>query len=80
MRDHETPAMIGTTEEGRGLPLTRPFHDLVRKRIVSDPAFDEALLRESIDAMLTGDVDSGKAISGGHLLLRDRVFDALRRK
>ena len=27
-----------------------------------DPAFGEALLREGIDTMLTGDVDTGKAI------------------
>jgi hypothetical protein len=33
----------------------------VQKRIVSDPAFGEALLREGIDTMLAGD-DAGKAI------------------
>jgi hypothetical protein len=34
----------------------------VQKRIVSDPAFGEALLREGIGTMLAGDVDTGKAI------------------
>jgi hypothetical protein len=34
----------------------------VQKRVASDPAFGEALLREGIDTMLTGDVDTGKAI------------------
>ena len=30
--------------------------------VASDPAFGEALLREGIDTMLAGDVDTGKAI------------------
>src|SRR2546429_3472067 len=44
------------------MALTRDFKELVQKRIVSDPAFGEALLREGIDAMLSGDVDTGKTI------------------
>ena len=44
------------------MALTRDFKELVQKRIVSDPAFGEALLREGIDTMLAGDVDTGKAI------------------
>jgi hypothetical protein len=52
----------GVLEEGRGLPLTLPFHDLVQKRAATDPAFGEALLLESIDTMLAGDVDTGKVI------------------
>jgi DNA-binding phage protein len=34
----------------------------VQRRVASDAAFGEALLREGIDTMLTGDVDTGKAI------------------
>jgi hypothetical protein len=34
----------------------------VQKRVASDPAFGEALLREDIDSVLAGDVDTGKAI------------------
>jgi hypothetical protein len=34
----------------------------VQKRVASDPSFGEALLREGIDTMLAGDVDTGKAI------------------
>lgn len=34
----------------------------MQKRAASDPAFGHALLRESIDAILAGDVDTGKAI------------------
>jgi hypothetical protein len=44
------------------MPLTRDFQELVRKRIARDPAFRDALLREGIDTMLSGDVDTGKAI------------------
>ena len=34
----------------------------MQRRVASDAAFGEALLREGIDTMLTGDVDTGKAI------------------
>src|ERR1700719_4440750 len=44
------------------MALTRSFKELVQKRVVSDPAFGEALLREGIDTMVAGDVDTGKAI------------------
>jgi DNA-binding phage protein len=44
------------------MALTRDFKELVQKRIARDPAFGAALLREGIDTMLAGDVDSGKAI------------------
>jgi DNA-binding phage protein len=43
------------------MALTRSFKELVQKR-ASDPAFGKALLREGIDTMLAGDVDTGKAI------------------
>jgi hypothetical protein len=46
----------------QGMALTRRFQDLVQKRVANDPAFGAALLREGIDTMLTGDVDTGKAI------------------
>jgi hypothetical protein len=44
------------------MALTRDFKALVQGRIASDPSFAEALLREGIDAMLAGDIDTGKAI------------------
>jgi DNA-binding phage protein len=34
----------------------------VQSEVASDPAFAEALLREGIDTMLAGDVDTGKTI------------------
>ena len=44
------------------MAVTRDFKELVQKRIARDPAFADALLREGIDTMLAGDVDTGKAI------------------
>jgi DNA-binding phage protein len=41
---------------------TTPFRDLVHQHIKSDKKFAEALLREGVDAMLSGDVDTGKTI------------------
>ncbi len=41
---------------------TKPFKELVQARAKVDKKFAEALLREGIDAMLSGDVETGKAI------------------
>ena len=38
------------------------FKELVQKRSFRDPEFSAALLRESIDTMLAGDIEAGKAI------------------
>ncbi len=40
----------------------KPFKELVQSRVKTDKKFAEALLREGIDAMLGGDVDTGKTI------------------
>ena len=44
------------------MTVTRRFKELVQSRVARDPDFSAALLREGIDTMLTGDVDTGKAI------------------
>ena len=41
---------------------TRSFKDLVEHHVKADPKFAVALLREGIDAMLSGDLDTGKTI------------------
>lgn len=41
---------------------TKSFKDLVQGRVKADKKFAEALLREGIDALLSGDVDTGKAV------------------
>lgn len=44
------------------MPLTRSFKDTVKARAERDAAFREALLTEGVDAMLAGDIDTGKAV------------------
>ena len=56
--------------------LTRAFKDTIKDRVRRDHAFREELLKEGIECLLTGDVDTGKAV------LRDFInstigFDAL---
>ncbi len=41
---------------------TKGFEDLVAHSVKTDKKFAEALLCEGIDAMLSGDLDTGKAI------------------
>jgi DNA-binding phage protein len=58
------------------MALKRSFRETVRARAQSDPAFREALLREAIETMLAGDVETGKVV------LRDYInatigFEAL---
>ena len=56
-RDERRPKMV----------LTKSFKDLVRRRVADDPACGGALLREGIDIMLTGDLDTGTAIRRDHI-------------
>src|SRR5229473_3645783 len=44
------------------MAVTRRFTELVQHHVATDPAFGDALLREGIDTMLAGDVDSGRTI------------------
>lgn len=44
------------------MALTRSFKDTVKARVERDPAFKEALLTEGLNALLEGDLDTGKAV------------------
>ena len=44
------------------MSLTRDFKETVQARIERDTAFREELLKEGIECMLSGDVDTGKAV------------------
>jgi len=44
------------------MALTRSFKETIQARVRSDATFREALLAEGIDALLDGDVESGKAV------------------
>jgi len=41
---------------------TKTFKELVRRHAADDPAFAEALVRDGVETLLSGDVDTGKAI------------------
>jgi len=52
------------------------FKETMRTRVARDPAFREALLKEGVECLLSGDVETGKTI------LRDYInatigFEAL---
>ena len=49
------------------MAFTRDFKVTVQARARRDPAFREGLLKEGVECLLSGDVDTGKA------LLRDYV-------
>jgi len=44
------------------MAFTRDFRKTVRARIERDLAFREELLKEGVDCLLAGDVDTGKAV------------------
>lgn len=41
---------------------TRDYKETIRSRVRRDPAFKEALLKEAMDSMLSGDLETGKAV------------------
>lgn len=44
------------------MALTREFKETILARVQADPKFRDALLKEGIETMLAGDVETGKAI------------------
>ena len=44
------------------MPLTRNFKKTIQARIKSDSVFREEMLKEGIDRLLSGDVETGKAV------------------
>jgi len=44
------------------IALTGDFRELVQTRIARDQDFAEAFLREGIDLLLSGDIETGKAV------------------
>ena len=49
------------------MPLTHDFKETIRARAQREPKFRQALLREAVECILNGDLDTGKAV------LRDYV-------
>ena len=61
------------------MPLTRAFKETVQARLQSDRKYRRELLREGVECLLAGDLDTGKA------MLRDYInatigFDELSRR
>jgi hypothetical protein len=52
-------------------PLTGNVRELIDGYIASDPAFREALIREAVEAMLAGDVETGKTILRDYIKATD---------
>jgi DNA-binding phage protein len=44
------------------MPLTRDFKETIQERARHDAAFRKALLKEAVDALLSGDVETGKTV------------------
>lgn len=44
------------------MATTKSFNRLVQQHVKDDAKFADALLREGIDAMLSGDIETGKTI------------------
>jgi hypothetical protein len=44
------------------MPRSKKFKDLVQQQARTDKKFAEALLREGVDAVLNGDVETGKSL------------------
>lgn len=44
------------------MALTRDFKETIQERVQKDVEFRRALLKESVQCMLDGDIDTGKAV------------------
>lgn len=49
------------------MPLTHDFKETIRARALADPDFRQALLREGVECIINGDLETGKSV------LRDYV-------
>ncbi len=71
--------------ENMNMAVTRSFKAMVEDRLTRDPGFREALLRESVETMLAGDMETGKAVHRDYIkvtigLRRSSRVSALPRK
>ena len=49
------------------MALTRNFRKTIQARLERDPAFREALLKDGVECLLSGDVETGKTILRGYI-------------
>ena len=57
-----TPQPAQATGDLRIMSLTRNFKETIQARIKLDPTFREELLKEGVECLLSGEVDTGKAV------------------
>jgi ASC-1-like (ASCH) protein len=58
----QTGQTRATLNGDTGMVKTKDFKELVQSLVKTDKTFAEALLREGIDAVESGDIDTGKTI------------------
>ena len=44
------------------MALTRDFQETIQKRVQTDPVFREELLKEGVQCLVSGDIETGKTI------------------
>lgn len=49
------------------MALTRDFKETIRARALRDPSFRIALIEEAVEALLEGDLDSGRSILSNYI-------------
>ena len=53
------------------MALTGDFKETIQARVERDPAFREELLREGVECLLSGDLDTGKAVLRVYINVQD---------
>ena len=59
---------------------SKSFKELVQGQVKTDKKFAEALLREGVDAMLSGDVETGKTILRDYIRRRSASKNSVPRR
>jgi hypothetical protein len=59
------------------MPLTREFKETVQARIRQDYKYRKELLREGVESLLTGDLDTGKAILRDYITRRSGLRNSV---
>jgi hypothetical protein len=55
------------------MPLTHDFNETIRARAQAEPEFRQALLRETIECIINGDLATGKAVLRDYVNATGRV-------
>ena len=59
------------------MPLTREFKETVHARLRADRKYRKELLREGVECLLAGDLDTGRRYFGPCQRLRDNLIQHL---